>query len=71
MSLLVAYVILVALGQAAGVATGLTVDKVVNEAIGLIAFLISFFAVFVIAWLPPYAAAQGESRVLIMFRCGR
>jgi hypothetical protein len=50
MGLLVVYIVIVVIGQAAAVALGLQVDQYVNKGVGLIVFLTMFFVVMVIAW---------------------
>lgn len=50
MGLLVVYIVIVLVGQAANVVLGLSVDQYVNKGIGLITFLAGFFAVLVLAW---------------------
>jgi hypothetical protein len=49
MSLMVVYVILVFVGQAAAVAIGIVLDNF-SKALGLTTFLVLYFAVFVVCW---------------------
>jgi ABC-type dipeptide/oligopeptide/nickel transport system permease subunit len=50
MGLLVVYLVIVVIGQAAAVLLGLQVDQYVNKGVGLVTFLTCFFAIMVISW---------------------
>ena len=50
MSLLVVYIALIALGQAASIAIALTVESLVSPAASVLVFISLYFVVFVLGW---------------------
>jgi hypothetical protein len=50
MGLLVVYIIMVVVGQAAGVLLTLFLDQYLNDGVALIIFFVIFFSIFVLFW---------------------
>lgn len=60
MSLLIAYIATVVVGQALAVSVGLAVDHLVSSYAGLVVFIPLYFIVFYLAW--KFAVRVTESR---------